>query len=339
MTAMSKWSRSVSLVGVGVAALAWMCWQFGLDELITTLGQVSATGLLVYLLLSVAVVVAHSIRWQLVTRALGERVPLSRLVGARLAGDAVGALVPSAKLAGEPVRVALVCADGVAGTEAGAGVSIDRLLEVISNMLCFVLYVSIFSLTRVDSARSAPAVIAVMVALLAALAVPLLMLRRGMAPLAPLYGERAQRWLRPLAPWMPALRGTEAHLLTFFRDHAGTFMVGLVAALGTEALVVGQYWMLLSAFAITLDLPTLLLALVGTGFARSLPTPAGLGALEASQVSVLALAAGRPDIGFVVGVVMRLHETLWILVGLAVLFARGTWLVRRRTRIAGKVAA
>ena len=327
---MTKWLQTTVPLVAGVAALAWMCWHFGLSELQATFGRISPARLLLYLILSGAVIAMHTVRWQLVTYVLGAPLPLLRLVAARVAGDAVGALVPSAKLAGEPVRVALVYADGVAATAASAGVSIDRLLEMISSMLCFVLYVSVFSLTHVGSARPAAAIIGVMLALLAALAVPLVMLRRGVAPLAPLYGARAQRWLPPLARWLPALRRTEAYLLRFFRDHAGTFGLGLLMALGTEALVICQYHVLLSAFAVTLDLPTLLLALVGTGFARSLPTPAGLGALEASQVSVLALAAGRPAIGFVVGVVMRLHETFWIIVGLTALSGRGMSLARLR---------
>lgn len=336
---MIRWRASLAALALGVAALAWMSWQFGVAELATALSHVSATRLSVYLIVSLAVVTAHSLRWRLVTRALGDRLPLPRLLAARLAGEAVGGLVPSAKLAGEPVRVALVYADGVAGAAASAGVSIDRLLEMISSILCGIVYVSIFSLTRVSASRDAPVVLALMIVLLVAVAVPLIMLRRGMPPLAPLYGAGVRRWMRPLIPWMPALRDTEAHLMRFFREHSRTFAAGLATALLAEALTIAQYWALLSAFAITLDGPTLLLALVGTGFAHSLPTPAGLGALEASQVSVLALATGRPDVGFVVGLVMRLHETLWIAIGLIVLWQQKTSLAHLRARMLNKAVA
>ncbi|HVN83597.1 MAG TPA: lysylphosphatidylglycerol synthase transmembrane domain-containing protein [Candidatus Binatia bacterium] len=336
---MTKWRAPILLGAVGIAALGWMGWQFGLSELTDTLRRVSLPSVLLYLMLGAAAVTSHSLRWQLIMRALGKHVPFARLVYARLAGDAVGALVPSGKLAGEPVRVALVRAEGIAGAEAGAGVSIDRLLEVISNMLCFMLYVSIFSLSRMGSAQIESVAVAVMLALLVALSVPLILLRRGISPFSLLYSDLAQRWLRPLAPWLGTLRTIELHLQRFFREHAAAFVIGLAGALATEALVVCQYWVLLAAFGLRLDLPTLLLALVGTGFARSVPAPAGLGALEASQVSVLALAQGRPDVGFVVGIVMRLHETLWIAIGLAALAARGKWSTAGAADVAGKVAA
>ena len=52
--------------------------------------------------------------------------------------------------------------------------------------------------------------------------------------------------------------------------------------------------------------------------------------LEAAQVAVVGAAAGRPDIGFVVGVIVRLHETLLLALGLLVLSYQGMSLARLR---------
>lgn len=337
---MTKWLRFAPLA-IGLIALGLLCWRFGLDDLGQALQHAVPAQLGLYLALSVAVVASHSWRWQLIARVLGTKVSLLRLIAARLAGDAVGGVVPSGKLAGEPVRIALVHADGLAGAEASAGVSIDRLVEMISNMLCFVAFVSVFSIAHSDSAgRTALVPVAVMIALFVALAILLLKLRRGESPLASWYGAGAPRWLQPFLRWMPALQRVEHHLVRFLREHTAVMVWGVVCALLTEGLVIWQYHTLLSAFGIACDLPTLLLALVGTGVARTLPMPAGLGALEASQVSVFALAAGHPEVGFVAGMVMRLHDTLWMIVGLAVLAARmGSLATLWRSKAVDKVAA
>jgi uncharacterized membrane protein YbhN (UPF0104 family) len=126
---------------------------------------------------------------------------------------------------------------------------------------------------------------------------------------------------------MEGLRNTEEHLVRFFREHPGVFVRGLLLSLLVEAVIVAEYHFLLSAFAVDVRLPVLLLVLLGSGLAHVVPSPAGLGALEASQVAVLGLAQGAPADGLVVGIVLRLHETLWIVAGLTVLawsgFARG----------------
>jgi hypothetical protein len=103
---------------------------------------------------------------------------------------------------------------------------------------------------------------------------------------------------------------------------------GVLLSLATEAVVVAQYHFLLSAFGVVADLPTLLLVLVGTGMARALPTPASLGTLEGGQVAVFTLAEGAPALGFVAGMVIRLHETLFLVAGLVSLSAHGLSLSR-----------
>jgi len=140
--------------------------------------------------------------------------------------------------------------------------------------------------------------------------------------------------------WADALRRTEDHLAGFFRDHSANFVLGLVASLLIEGVVIAEYHFLLVAFGVRLNLPTLLMALVTSGLARAAPTPAGLGALEAGQVTLLEVSAGQGELGFVVGIVMRLHETLWAGVGLAMLFPHGVSLskARRLMRSAGEPA-
>ena len=76
-------------------------------------------------------------------------------------------------------------------------------------------------------------------------------------------------------------------------------------------------------------------AIALTGASRAVPTPAGLGAMEGAQVTLFAATAGRPELGFVVAVVMRLHETLWIAVGLATLTMRGVPPARLWRRASG----
>lgn len=112
--------------------------------------------------------------------------------------------------------------------------------------------------------------------------------------------------------------------MRFFREHRGVFIRGLIGSLVIEGLIIGEYHFLLSTFGVVVTLPTLLMTLLASGLSRVVPTPAGLGALEAGQVTAYAVAAGQPAMGFVVALVLRLHETLWTSVGLMALALQGS---------------
>lgn len=320
----------------GLASLAALWWWFGLGELANALRQVSGPTLFAYLVCALAVAVGHALRWRLIASRLGPTPPVGQLLAARLAGSAVSSLVPSANLAGEPVRVALVRRCGPDGAQASAGVTIDRIAELIGNMVCAIAYVSVFLWTRTSYASSpTPRVLLVAMVLgLVAVAVPLVRLRRGHRPFA---------WLHRLVPRFlvrfDAWQRFQELLGDFFRQSFPTFVVALLGSLAIEALVIAEYHFLLAAFAIHLDLPTLLMVLLGTGLSNAVPTPAGIGALEAGQVGVLTLASGRPDLGFVVGVIVRLHQSLWLVVGLVILAVQGvSWTSLDVSPVARKAA-
>ena len=119
--------------------------------------------------------------------------------------------------------------------------------------------------------------------------------------------------------------------MRFFREHRAVFMQGLIGSLVIEGLIIGEYHFLLSAFGVVVTLPTLLMTLLASGLSRVVPTPAGLGALELGQVTALSAATGQPALGFVVALVLRLHETLWTGVGLIALALQGAGWARLRS--------
>jgi uncharacterized membrane protein YbhN (UPF0104 family) len=108
-----------------------------------------------------------------------------------------------------------------------------------------------------------------------------------------------------------------------FREHPRSFVIGVGMSLMIESLVVIEYEVLLRMCGIVLPLSTLLLALVLGGLSRSLPSPAALGALEASQVAALTIAGQPASVGLAVGLVIRMHDTLLMAAGLLFCVARG----------------
>lgn len=331
----------------GLGALAVLFARFGLGDLTAAFANLSVSHLALYLALAGVVRLGFGLRWFLVARALGPAPALSRFVAARLAGDAVGALIPAGSVGGDPLRVLLLCGGTtstttstttsatMSATTASAGVALDRLLELVGNTICGMVYVTVFSATYALGPEDRTAlVVGVLALLLASLAAPLVLLLKGVRPLTlllPRALERRPRWRRVVG----LIRRVEDDLVAALRQQPAVLLWGVAGSLAVEAAVVAEYWFLLAAFGIVVELPTLMMMLVTVGLVRAIPVPAGLGALEAGQVTVMA-AVGRAGLGFLVGVVMRLHETLWIAVGLAALSRQGFSLARLKPAASNK---
>jgi uncharacterized protein (TIRG00374 family) len=113
---------------------AWVLWRFATDATPVPPRLVVAA-VPVYVALWLATVVLHAWRWRLILRRLGADLPLARLTRLWLAARAIGALVPSGNLAGEPVRVQLLTAHGMPAATAAGAVALDRSIELAGNMI------------------------------------------------------------------------------------------------------------------------------------------------------------------------------------------------------------
>jgi glycosyltransferase 2 family protein len=327
---MINW-RNLLLLLAGLAVLVILYSVLGVEEVIAAARQLHPGLFGAYLCVACIVCMGYSTRWYMIAGTLGQRPPLSRFVAARLAGDAVGSLVPIGRVGGDPVRVGLLYGEGLAGARASAGVLLDRIVEIIGNSVCAVTYVSVFALTHsVHASWSLPVAFVAVLGPLVALAALLYRLWRGARPLSELFELLVARpWPRARG-WVAVLARVEDDLSHFVRERPAVFIGAVAFSLLIEAVILVEYSLLFAAFGLDLDLPTLLVILVLTGLVRAVPVPAGLGALEASQVTLLAVVQGRPEAGLIVGTVLRLNETVWMTAGLIALSAQGVSIAQLR---------
>jgi uncharacterized protein (TIRG00374 family) len=306
------------LLVVGLTAFVVLCDRLGLGVLVRALEQASLARFAVFLSLSVAVFLTYAVRWRIVLRATDEgrdSPPLLALLSFRAAGHSVSALLPSAQLGGDPVRALLLRRRGREWTPAVSSVALDRLLETSAAAVAGPIYVAVFLLTHGSARAAAPWVLALMVASIAALGVLYATLYRGSGALSRLVRRAAgtsveeslSAWVRRFSQFL----------------HTPSFPAGIAVSLLAEVLVFAEFWALSRAFALPISLPMLAGVMVGLGVAQLAPVPGALGTLEAAQVGVLTLAGAAAPLGLAVGLIVRLRESLWILIGLAVLYGEG----------------
>jgi uncharacterized protein (TIRG00374 family) len=298
--------------------LVLLCMWLGLGELFAAVERADPPRFVIFLALSGAVFFVYAARWSVVLAAMGAgRPPLSivTLVRFRAAEHAVSMLLPSAHLSGEPVRALLLRRRQREWTRAISSVAMDRVLDMTASSIAGPTYVAVFFFANEPSSSAAGWAMTAMLTALVALGALYLHLYRG--------GRLVSRLARRgyLRDWHGSLEAIERQLAAFVRTRA--FATSLALSFLAEALVIAELWTLSRAFALPLSLPTLVGVMVGMGIAQLLPIPAAVGSLEATEVGIVSLAGGPAPLGLAVGLLLRLRETLWILVGLVTLYVEG----------------
>ena len=127
--------RNVLAVGVGIALLVWLMFHAGFDELheqFDTIGFLAPLVLLPY----IAVSIVDAISWRYTLPPEGRRrVPFLVLVLARMAGEAVNSVTPTATIGGEPLKAALLRTHGVTASDGLASIVVAKTALTIAQSL------------------------------------------------------------------------------------------------------------------------------------------------------------------------------------------------------------
>ena len=319
----ARWWRPRYWLWLAVLLLFIWIWQLvSPAEIWLVLSRLSLGPVMLLIALNGLALISMSGRWWLILRAQGHQVPYFSLVGYRLAGFGVSYFTPGPQFGGEPLQVYLVKRHhGVPGSTAIAGVTLDKLLELLVNFAFLV-----GGLLLVLQQRIFPDLIAALLTGLGLvmLAVPLLILftlSTGGAPFS---------WLLQLSDWVVLKFGGEARLQTltlyqkiarvgraseqqmtaFCRQHPAALLVAFGVSLVTWGLLVAEYWLALHLLGATLTPAQTIIALTAARVAILLPLPGGLGTLEASQVLAMQLLAFEPAIGLSLSLVIRVRDLL-----------------------------
>ncbi|MGH7897898.1 MAG: lysylphosphatidylglycerol synthase transmembrane domain-containing protein [Candidatus Binatia bacterium] len=306
----------LALLAIGLVVLVLLCRTLGLGELRRALAAASPAKLGVFLLLTTAVFLTHAVRWRVVLRTMNAPpVPLPVLLSFRAAEQAVSTLIPSGHLSSEPLRAFLLRRRGLDWTTSISSVAMDRVLELTSMSVAGPIYVAVFFFGSAPGSQAAPWAMALMLSCSAALAAFYYFAYRG--------GTLISVFARfgVFASMRASLESIDRNLAGFIRTRR--FPGALALSFLAELLVLAELWTLSRAFDLPITLPTLVGVMLGMGIAQIVPMPAAVGTLEAIQIGVLTLAGGDAPLGLAVGLIIRLRETLWIVVGLAGLYLEG----------------
>jgi putative membrane protein len=181
---------------IGVALLVTLLWHTGLDQLDDILDQLKwRSPLILVPYLCVTIVDALSWRWAL-SAELRHRTSFVTLFFARMAGEAVNSVTPTATLGGEPVKAHLLRASGVPISDGLASIVVAKTALTIAQSL-FTAIGFVGLLVLLDHAELATAGLLLMLSVLAAFTYVLLYVQQR---------NPATAVVRTLARFLPRAR-------------------------------------------------------------------------------------------------------------------------------------
>ncbi|MCC6847561.1 MAG: flippase-like domain-containing protein [Deltaproteobacteria bacterium] len=303
---------------VAGAAAAWVLWRLAATS--ASPPRIVVAAIPLWLALWLATVLLHALRWQMVLGRLGTRLPLPRLARLWLAARAIGSLVPSGTLGGEPVRAQLLVTSGTPAGRAAGAVALDRALELAGNMIVGPLCIA--AALALDAGSGAAMLAAAASALVGLVLLTAIYVRsiQGRPALVPILAPPLRLLPRRWRAWA---RAHAAHADAAMRDlvaaHPRLVPAGVGVSLVIEALHLVELAALFAAFAVAAPLPLLLVSSMGIGIAHAVPVTASLGTLEATQVGLFTIGGEPLAIGLAAAAAIRLAETAAIVAGLACL--------------------
>lgn len=310
----------------GIGLLSFLVWEVGVSEI---LGYVRRIGWLAPLLLLPSIVIAlfDAKGWAcaLPSTVSLPHIPLWRWSLARLAGEAVNNLTPTANLGGEPVKVYMLRAHGLP-TEAGMASVVVAKTALTVSQIVFILLGIPFFLHRLGWIQQGWWILGPL--LLLAYGFTLLLIRwqrRGLMSMIVRFLRRLlPRWRR-LMQWEERAGDIDAHLLHFYDGNTRRFVVSTCYHFG--GWLFGAIELLV--FLFLMGVPTaptdalIIEAMIQPLTVAALVIPGALGVQEAGGVFLCRLLGIDDAAGLTLMALRRVRETIHNGIGLAALMQMG----------------
>jgi uncharacterized protein (TIRG00374 family) len=304
---------------VGASGLAYALHRFGRPALVLLGREPSPSLLAVFVVLLAAGFGCYAVRWRLLLEGLGPAPALGRLLAYRAAGQSLSALIPSAKLGGEPLRAYLLVRSGVPPPSALASVGVDRTLETGASIGFACLFAVVLLGQGVPQMQHALATVGLAAAGLGAgVLVTVRRLRRGAGAMVALVRITGLERLGFVHRRLEVLADADAAVAALVAE-PGRLVRAFVTGLVADGLALLELHVLLRALALPSDGVATVAAMFATGAAHALPVPAGVGALEGGAMWLFGMLGYPPAVGLAVALAVRLRELVVVLPGLAYL--------------------
>lgn len=311
---------------VGLGLFVFLVRQFGLDHLLANVNR-AGWSLVYVVLVWLAIYLLNTAAWRLVLGPRGEGIPFGRLFMVTVSGFVINYITPVVAIGGEPYKVSALA--GALGTERSvSAVVLYRMVHLLGHMLLLLTGVAA-ALAFLPLAPAVNAGLWIVGVLLAAVVVVTFLGHR--------YGFFARlKVLLGVLPLMKRLAGRlgkhdamlaemDRTITEVYRERRGALYGAVALEYFTRALMGVEVYLILQGVGIGVSPSSALFLYLVYSIVINLMffIPMNIGAREGGLYLGLESLALTPLLGVYLGIVMRLREFFWILLGLLFILLTG----------------
>jgi putative membrane protein len=305
----------------GVILFVFLLHELGVRTVVMNLRLVG-WGIAPIVLQEILAYTANTFGWRAAFSSPRPQIPFARLLAARIAGDAVNYLTPTATLGGEFVRTRYLNGDA-GSTSLVASVAVAKLSQTIGQ-ITFVVVGLVFVLDDTPlPAAVRRGLLAGLAGLIALTVVLIVGQRRGM--FAPMLRFAHRLGLPERAPALARrLQRLDEEIARFHGDANGALLLSSASFCIGWALGVLEIYLILWFLGVpvsvhrALTIEVLSVAIDGILFF----VPAKVGTQEGGKVLIFTILGLDPGKGLALGIVRRIRELTWALIGMLILSRR-----------------
>jgi uncharacterized membrane protein YbhN (UPF0104 family) len=304
------------IIVLSLGFYVWFVWHFGPSDMLGYI-RLAGWGLVITISLEAVSRVLNTIAWRVTISRSPKNLGFGELFVARIGGEAVDYITPSAQLGGQFV-MALAVRNKVRMPIGLASVVIAALTEAVGQIM-FIALALLLSVHLLPGAAKMFWPIAGGFSLAIALAFGLFWVQTR-RPFSYLWKTAANFDFARINKYQVKESAAEADqlLIDFYANHRGRLALSCALFFLAWSLGVIEIYILLHLLGVPATFATALLV-DGLGHLIERVTflvPAKLVSQEGGKALILALLGYPPDIGFVVGLLRRAKEMVWVLAGL-----------------------
>ncbi|NIM89943.1 MAG: flippase-like domain-containing protein [Candidatus Aminicenantes bacterium] len=305
---------------VGILIFVFLIYKIGLDRIWEYIKKLSWQKFLILFFLRFLYYVFRTMSWKIIFEKYERRLPFVHLLAARIAGDAISYLTPSAQLGGEPIRAMMVRSSNK--RKSLASVIVDKTIEVLVMIFFIIIAVSI-AVTRIPMPEEYKFIfIAFVVGAIAFALFLLFKQREGFFVWIINALRKIKIKFKFIERNMDKIREIDLHISSFYKNHRNIFLIVFLLHSLIFIFWTGEiYFALLFIGAPgTTYLNSFLILTLG-GIIILLPTvPAVLGIYEMTYVTIFILLGLGADAGITLTLIRRILLLTWAGIGLLAIF-------------------
>ena len=323
----------ISIFIVGLVLFFYSLYIFGLDSFEILKTNFNATYLWLYIFVTVLATLPLVWRWEAILRGYGNKTPFWTLLKIQLAGYAVSYVTPSARIGGEPLRIYMLKKEAGVDYKTGtASVILDKYLEY-AGALTFGLigFILLFFVPDMPGiVRSV--LIGLIVFCITVLSIIYYRLNKNLGffySLAkPILNKHRMKKLSA------NLKDIDSKLSDFIRNHKKYFFYSYMFYVMSALMFLLEFKFLLLIFGVSSTSLDVILIVVVIGIVNLIPTPMGLGALEASQSGLFEILMGDGSIGLLLSLIHRARGMALSAVGfIIIMFFSGKGVLKKSQEV------